>query len=687
MRSWMSSGLFLAAGFIGCLLLLRSQAVPPLPAEAEGRFERQLPKLFQKLDERRPVHVAFVGDPALLDHGSRHTVVQTFLRQMEHMFFYTGGVFEIYDAKHLVEKRPKITYESLPVDVANPSVFHLMQYVSTLGLLNEPDLLVLCAGPGDASIGLDVATTLRAFDKMHALIKAKAAEMMLLGPRAFVFRDDTVSLQLGTRVHAVAMGQWARENSVPYHDPNPGLFPRSVLFHPGDDAQTVWNAFLRESVDYIQGQLRGPVIEEWRQRAVGMALFQTLTEASRPARYLVESKYGDALTVTLKRKSRGDLGGLIVHSLAGQRQGIRFRPEDAMPTFELQPPPADSGQTYRGRLPFTLIVIDDLRVEWIDVSSAVRPVGVEWAGHALHNNLGTVPLRAKLHPYDGAPDRVPYQISFGRQRTRGEVTFDHHEPAEIQWAVALPEVGDRRIYREKLVLRLGENGSLGTFQRRLDAMRQFPLGTDIPLQWVGPGEEPAPENEDDPLVLGKPKASLHVEASKENLSIHVDLRNFPLVARDDEPCLQLALSLDGRSFEKRQTLGYVGVLFVTAGPEDGPATVSPFAKRAHFGNGYTRRPLVPGRQARLSTRPNGVRRLTVQMTKDYFHRHPWAIDPPNFNSQLGIGLSLSIARPGDASPWYYVLQETPRYPHNAEDLAVVELAEKGSSRWCVKWNP
>ena len=113
--------------------------------------------------------------------------------------------------------------------------------------------------------------------------------------------------------------------------------------------------------------------------------------------------------------------------------------------------------------------------------------------------------------------------------------------------------------------------------------------------------------------------------------------------------------------------------------------MSPFARRAHFGNGYARRPLVPGRLARLSTLPNGVRRLTVQMTRGYFYLHPWGLE--NHNSQLGIGLSLTMAIPGDREPYRYVLQETPRYPHNAEDLAVLELSERGTGRWCVKWDP
>ena len=73
------------------------------------------------------------------------------------------------------------------------------------------------------------------------------------------------------------------------------------------------------------------------------------------------------------------------------------------------------------------------------------------------------------------------------------------------------------------------------------------------------------------------------------------------------------------------------------------------------------------------------------MARQYFYLHKW--DLQNHNSQLGIGLSLAINQPDDVPPLRYVLQETPRLPNNTEDLAVVELSDEGTNRWCVKWSP
>ncbi len=691
--------------FITAWLLVSGQAgwlwaVPTLPLESQQRFGASLPKLFEKMERRQSVHVAFVGDPLLLkDHEERQSMVKAFLRGLEESFYYTGGVYNVYDSAHLEEKRPKITYECRATDAQDPGVFQLMQYVTTLGLLNEPDLLVLCAGPGDSATNFELATLARAFDKLHTEIKSTGTEWVAVGPRAFSFDGDSLVLKLEARAQTVVLQRWAEENQIAFYDPNPELFPRAVLFHPDDSARTIWENFLRESIDWIQGQDREVGITGRRQQTVGKALFRVLTESPKPSRYRASATSGagaEKLTVTLQRETEQKLGGLIVPSAAGQRGGRRFQPQPDQrqrPVSFQVGRPEGRGQTFRGEHPLSFIVIDDRRVSWIHATVPLGPVGLEWLDHAQHNNLGTVPVRARLFPFDGAPERLPYELVFGDQRSRGTLTFLNRSPAMIDWAVTLPDDINQRHHHETLIVRLGDDGEYGVVERRLDAIRQFPLGKSIPLQWVGSSGRAAPKNQD-PLAVGPPEASLMVEASKTDLTIHVDLKNFELAVDErkneagdgkEESALRVDLMLDARSFEKRQTLGYAGMLFITAGPEDGPATVSPFARQAHFGNGYAKRPLVPGRVARLSTLPNGVRRLTVQMTRSYFYRHPWALG--NRNSQLGLGLSLAMARPGGEEPYRYVLQETPRYPNNAEDLALVELAEQGSNRWCVKWDP
>ncbi|NCF94771.1 MAG: hypothetical protein GWQ05_28005 [Verrucomicrobiaceae bacterium] len=662
-------------------------ATPTLPPEEAEHFRRQLPKLYKKLSEQKQVHIAFVGDPLWLndDDAVPQNLVSTYLRHLEEAFYYVGGVHRLYEFSHLEEKRPKITYECRPTDVADPGIFQLIQYVSTLGLLNEPDLLVVCAGPGDLSAGLDITTILRGYDQLRAMAVDGGSEFLVLGPRAFAFNGEgALDLRMETSGESVAIASWAARNGIPYLDPNPNVFPRSVLFADDAEPQAIWNSFLREAVDWIQGQARKSEIAPRRQQAVGTALYERLVTAPPVNRYNIVTEHEDQdVIVKMERLSKFKYGGLLVPSLSNQRDGVRFQSTDTTLSFRLDRP-EDMGLSYRGRLPFTVLVIDDRRVSWIPVDAMLANVGLEWVDHAHADNDATVPVKARVYRYAGAPDNVPYEMTFRNEKTSGTVRFSGDFPGIIDWAVTLPD--EARTVREILVIRLGNNGSLGHYERQLDAIRQFPLNKPVPLQLVGGAvAKPDAEKEVDPLSVGDPEALLTVEASKEDIFVHVDLKNVDIVSTDGSPGLQADLTLDARSYGKRQTLGYAGVLFLSAGPEDGPATVSPFAKRAHFGNGYARRPKVLGRQARLSTRPNGTRRLTIQMTRAYFYKHKWAL--ANHNSQLGIGLSLAVTQPGDAQPLRYVLQETPRFPNNAEDLAVIELSEKGSNRWCVKWSP
>lgn len=669
------------ACFVSSLTVVSLRASPQLPVGEAAHFRGKLPELFKKMSAQRQVHIAFVGDPLWLDDSLRQGFVQTFLRKLEEAFFYSGGFHDLYEISHLEEQRAKITYECRPTDVADPGIFQMMQYVSTRGLLNEPDLLVLCAGPGDLESGLDLPTVLRGYEQLYTMAGESGAELLVLGPRAFVLgQEGGLKVQLETRSESVALANWAAEKSVAFHDPNPDLFPRGVLFHPNDDAQGIWDVFVKESADWIQGQQKRAEVAVRRQQAIGLGLYQSLIQEKGQARYKVESTVqGDKVTVRVSSEETPKLGGLIIPSSIAERNGVRFQPTDEQASFQLAVP--NARLVTRGLWPLGLLVIDDRRLNWLDVEVPLASVGLEWMDHAHADNRENVPVRAKVFRYEGAPEQVPYKITFGDQSRSGTVRFAGDSTGLIDQIVTLP---DTRTFRQSLVVELGANGSLGRYERQLDAIRQFPLKRAVPLQLVGadPAEAKQPA---DPLAVGGSEATLTLEASKEDLFIHIDLKNFELVSKGGATALQADLTLDARSYGKRQSLGYAGVLFMSAGPQDGPATVSPFAKQAHFGNGYARRPLVLGRQARLSTRPNGVRRLTIQMTRGYFYLHKWALD--NHNSQLGIGLSLAITQAGDKPPLRYVLQETPRVPNNAEDLAIVELSEKGTNRWCVKWSP
>lgn len=268
------------------------------------------------------MHVTFVGDPLWLNDEAPQRMVPSFLRQLEATFFYTGGVYRIDAEEHLEERRPKITYECRPTNVRNPGSFQLMQYVSTEGLVNEPDLLVLCAGPGDPAAGLDLDTALRVFDELLALARAAGAEIITMAPRAFDFEDDRLALRLDSRAVAVALRHWAEVNQLAFFDPNPEVFPRSVLFLPEDDAQAIWNGFLGDSLDWIQGREPSATIDGRRQQAVGTALFESLVEPPANSHFRLKGRAGERLAVALENQSEVPLGGLIMPQSGRSARGF-----------------------------------------------------------------------------------------------------------------------------------------------------------------------------------------------------------------------------------------------------------------------------------------------------------------------------------------------------------------------------
>ena len=202
---------------------------------------------------------------------------------------------------------------------------------------------------GQTTDGIDASTLVRGFERIKVLCQESQSELLVLGARAFAFDSQGgLSLRLDTRGRSIALSRWAAAQGVPYHDPNPQLFPRSVLFHPEDGAQKIWNTFQEECVDWIQGQEKQAMINARRQQVAAKAAYEGLVAEAPPARYQAKTGLaGQAVTVELSSERGGKVGGLLVPSLSGQRDGIRFQPDNEQLQFQLEKP-APSG-SFHGR--------------------------------------------------------------------------------------------------------------------------------------------------------------------------------------------------------------------------------------------------------------------------------------------------------------------------------------------------
>ena len=106
-----------------------------------------------------------------------------------------------------------------------------------------------------------------------------------------------------------------------------------------------------------------------------------------------------------------------------------------------------------------------------------------------------------------------------------------------------------------------------------------------------------------------------------------------------------------------------------------------------FGTGYGMYYDETQVKAKLSSRADGARRLTVMLPRAFLYLHEWAMG--NGNSQLGLNTTLSVWQDGaeagsqSAGP-VLALTFSGRPRDDAESLIALELTDKPTKRWTVR---
>jgi hypothetical protein len=90
-------------------------------------------------------------------------------------------------------------------------------------------------------------------------------------------------------------------------------------------------------------------------------------------------------------------------------------------------------------------------------------------------------------------------------------------------------------------------------------------------------------------------------------------------------------------------------------------------------------------KCRLTSRPDGARRVTITLPRGYLYLHEWAMG--NANSELGINTTLQIWQNGENGQGSYqtfCLTSNGRHRDDAESLVALELSDKPTGRWTVR---
>jgi hypothetical protein len=184
-----------------------------------------------------------------------------------------------------------------------------------------------------------------------------------------------------------------------------------------------------------------------------------------------------------------------------------------------------------------------------------------------------------------------------------------------------------------------------------------------------------------------PSVSFRADADKDTLYFTWDI--FGLNLQDNPaggPAVTADVILDARSYGKRLTPGNSDAIRITSAAADGEGKVSPLVPWV-FGTGYAMEYDEKAIKARLSSRPDGSRRLTMALPRSYLYLHEFALG--NGNSQIGLSTYLSVWQRGDeANPGgttaLYGLTHNAVHRDRAESHSVLELAEPATGRWTVR---
>ncbi|MDB6073754.1 MAG: hypothetical protein JWO89_1394, partial [Verrucomicrobiaceae bacterium] len=318
-----------------------------LSREQQERLQKYLPKALPKLSHRDPFHVVVIGDEnigmASHDENSGNALkawpVQ-FLNEISSQFLYTGGIRLIKPgagkpAKEQTQQMgPEITVRSLPRD--GGLMTYAMQSLTTYGFENPPDLVIISFGVRDSASTQDLGTYARALQQVIETVRAKGADLILVGPTLTSGETGLGS----TRAFTSTMRE-AAENA-------------SVLFADAGDLNTLIKL---DPKALEPAHLQEDVLKQYRRfftwsggedslhpgaelhRLVGRQLFDTMINGAKAAPWTLSAgaatfdKAGH-FTLTTEITNAGKEPVVIA---AAALETTRWKCSDSLPKVELEP--------------------------------------------------------------------------------------------------------------------------------------------------------------------------------------------------------------------------------------------------------------------------------------------------------------------------------------------------------------
>jgi lysophospholipase L1-like esterase len=336
------------------------------------------------------------------------------------------------------------------------------------------------------------------------------------------------------------------------------------------------------------------------------------------------------------------------------------------------------------RLPVLTIGGGMARIE--DVRATLTPVAVVWGTTTLFNQVAAVDLEGWIWNTSTEPIEGKWEASWLDQKASGTFKTEGRSQSPFKVKLNMPATTGPTRAKGTLAMVVTTSKGASHFDREVEVVRNLSLKEPVPL--LTANTYPRDQIAQPPMPGGAvPGVIFRADADSNALYLTYDIYGCNL--RDNPSggnALGLEINLDARSYGKRLGPGTTDAIRVTASAADGDAQVSPLPPWC-FGTGYGMYYDESQIKAKLSSRPDGARRLTITLPRSYLYLHEWAMG--NGNSEIGINTTMSLWQPGDtanapASVLNFGLTYNGRHRDDAESLVVLELADVPTGRWTVR---
>lgn len=705
-----------ALGVFALATLAPNATAYPLTEAQEERIRLYLPKAYEKLKRREPIHIAIVGDGVsqmITYDDNRYNILMSlhgfFLRGLEAEFYYTGGVHLINpvgENPNKLNKRfgPEITMQQF----AFPATTSLsaVQMLTTRVFLNRPDIVVVNFGQGDLRSGVLLDTYQRSLQAAVQLVRAQNAEVILVGPTPV--RDPLDPVGWGAvRPYSWVARTVARDEGVMFLDP--GLALMETIGAPSEGE-------LEERSRFISESLAGKYFLYGSDRTAPETIFMNSDAHERAGRGMKEQFLnGDpptgfsAAAVAFQREPgklrievefTNESGEEKFGILTALNIGRGWQPTEPYREIDFQPDEkkkiafnyerrvqsvVDDETTFfplvnnRRTIAASFLISDQDSTRLLDVSAPASPVSVVWDLSKLENQAGVFPLKFNLYNPSDTEVSGTYHLSYASQQARGAFRLGSRESRDFEAKTKLPASGIRSKDPVKLEITSGE--AVFVFEREVEALKNVALKQAIPLSRASrylPGEDEQG---------GAESVEMTVEADETNLTVVFDLKGIRFEQADQKHSLILDLGLDGRPREEVRSFGFVHPLQIVTGPKSGLGVTQPIAPGA-FGNGYGKLLDAAGVTSELKIGDDGKNhQLTVKIPRIYLYRHEWKLG----SGVLGIGARLQFLRVDTGTGEFnypatarWVTGESKLHLNDADWLTTLEFREGAPVGWSTR---